>query len=247
MDNARISEAAGIIKKSQHCIALTGAGISVESGIPDFRGKNGLWTKYNPEEYVHIDGFNRHPEKIWDMMSDLLSLTHDAVPNPAHTALAGLERAGVLKCLITQNIDNLHQDAGSQGVVEFHGNTRDVQCLKCKKKYPLDSFERNHTPPVCPVCGVILKPDFVFFGEMIPHDALVRSEHHAECADVVIVVGTSAVVYPAAAIPSTAKAHGAVIIEINLEPTDLTDRTTDIFLGGKAGDILPAVAAQVLA
>ena len=246
MENAHICKAARLIKASRHCIALTGAGISVESGIPDFRGKNGLWTKYNPDEYVHIDGFNRHPEKIWEMMFDLLALTGRSKPNPAHYALAELERADILKCLITQNIDNLHSVAGSTRLVEFHGNTRMLECQKCRQKFAITDFELTR-PPLCPACGVILKPDFVFFGEMISPGALIASEHHAELADVVLVIGTSAVVYPAAAIPAAAKAHGAAVIECNLSETELTDRVTDIFIGGKAGETMPVLLAEVFA
>ncbi|GAB4111625.1 MAG TPA: NAD-dependent deacylase [Spirochaetota bacterium] len=234
-----IKTAAKIVKDSISTIALTGAGISVESGIPDFRSAGGLWTRYNPEEYAHIDGFRRNPRKIWKMIFELMDMTRNAMPNPAHIALAQLEEMGLLKAVITQNIDNLHQRAGSKNVIEFHGNSERLQCIYCGAEYAPDEFVIENEPPQCKKCGEILKPSVVFFGEMIPHNALMESQNLASDARVVLVIGTSAVVYPASSIPHIAKANGAYIIEFNLEKTVITPMITDIFIQGKVGETLP--------
>ncbi|TAL33011.1 MAG: NAD-dependent deacylase [Spirochaetes bacterium] len=239
-------QAAEIIKHSRHCIALTGAGISVESGIPDFRGACGLWQKYDPMEYAHIDNFRRDPDKIWRMLYELMALTSGARPNPAHVALATLERNNLLKSIITQNIDNLHQSAGSRNVIEFHGNAHLLDCIWCGASYSADEFTLNGNPPRCHSCGKVLKPSVVFFGEMIPAQALRDSETQSRAADVVLVIGTSAVVYPASSIPFSAKQRGAKVIEINLESTGLTNSITDVFIQGMAGTTLPALVEQVL-
>jgi NAD-dependent deacetylase len=237
--------AAGIIRDSRHCIALTGAGISVESGIPDFRSACGLWQKYDPMEYAHIDNFRRYPEKIWKMVFELIDLTASAKPNPAHEALARLEERNILKSIVTQNIDNLHQAAGSRNVIEFHGNAHLLDCLGCGAGYRADEFTMNGTPPRCRECGKVLKPGVVFFGEMIPQQALQESEREARAADAVLVIGTSAVVYPASSIPFAAKQHGAKVIEMNVESTGLTNSITDIFIRGRAGSMLPRLLEHV--
>lgn len=236
----RLNEAAEIIKKSKNMIALTGAGVSVESGIPDFRSAGGLWDKYDPAIYASIQSFNTMPERVWDMIFEMIELTATAKPNNAHYALAGLESMNLLKALITQNIDNLHQEAGSRNVIEYHGNASRLECLRCKSEYEAADFDLTGKKiPRCVTCGIILKPSVVFFGEMIPHDALKQSSFYAARADVVLVAGTSAVVYPAAAIPQQAKMNGAKIIEFNIEETELTHRGTDILILGSAGKTLP--------
>ncbi|HOK91206.1 MAG TPA: NAD-dependent deacylase [Spirochaetota bacterium] len=237
-----ISDAVSVIKKSKSMIALTGAGISVESGIPDFRSAGGLWDKYDPAIYASIHSFRNMPERVWEMIFELIDITERAKPNSAHLALANLEEMGLLKAVITQNIDNLHQEAGSKNVIEYHGNAKHLVCLTCGSQYsPLD-FDLEHKEiPHCEACGKVLKPSVVFFGEMIPPDALYNSQRYAEEADVVLVVGTSAVVYPAASIPGVVKSHGGIVIEFNLERTELTGSITDIFIQGKAGQTLPQV------
>jgi NAD-dependent deacetylase len=240
--NDNIKRAADIIRRSEHMISLTGAGISTESGIPDFRSAGGLWEKYDPSVYASIETFYRHPEKVWEMIFDMIELTSSAVPNPGHRALARLEAMGLLKAIITQNIDNLHQEAGSGQVIEYHGNASRLECLGCGRVYEVAGFPvQDKVPPRCDVCGKILKPSVIFFGEMIPHEAMSRSQVLAEKADVVLVVGTSAVVYPAAGIPIVAKRNGASIIEFNMMDTDFTGTITDIFIQGKAGETLPAL------
>jgi NAD-dependent deacetylase len=244
-----IVKAAEVLQSATYAIALTGAGISTESGIPDFRSKGGLWEKYDPAEYATIQAFTSDPEKVWRMLFDMSDITHNARPNPGHVALAELERIGVLKHIITQNIDNLHQEAGSRNVIEYHGNASRLECLNCGAKYPREQFAAaiigERVPPCCTKCGSILKPSVIFFGEMIPQEALFRSQEAAHQADAVLVVGTSAVVYPAAGIPLIAKQHNAVIIEFNTENTGLTEYATDIFILGMAGTTLPELVEQM--
>lgn len=233
------TRAAEIIKNADNCIALTGAGISVESGIPDFRSACGLWEKYDPMEYAHIDAFRRNPEKIWKMIFDLMDLTTNAKPNPAHLALARMETMDLLGTVITQNIDNLHQAAGSRNVIEFHGNSSMLECLSCGERYTADHLHIvPGEPPRCGKCDEILKPTVIFFGEAIPPQALYESERLARTSDAILVVGTSAVVYPASSIPYMVKSNGGAVIEINLESTGLTHSITDVFLQGSAGKVL---------
>ncbi|MCL1864407.1 MAG: NAD-dependent deacylase [Spirochaetes bacterium] len=238
MDN-NILKAAGIIKKSKNMIALTGAGISVESGIPDFRSAGGLWDRYDPAIYASIQSFIRMPEKVWDMIFEMIEVTEGAAPNSAHFALAKLENMNYLKAVITQNIDNLHQEAGSKNVIEYHGNAKQLVCMSCGAEYGASEFDISTKEiPRCKDCRKILKPSVVFFGENIPFNALSESQKFAEAADAVLVVGTSAVVYPAAAIPRTAKSRGAALIEFNLERTELSSYA-DILINGSAGKTLP--------
>ena len=230
---------------SKKTIALTGAGISVESGIPDFRSAGGLWSRYDPEEYAHIDGFRRDPVKIWNMLREIIAVIKEAEPNPGHRALAELEEMGYLSSVITQNVDGLHQAAGSRRVIEFHGTNRHLICLRCGFRGETDAFDTENTVPRCPQCDAVLKPDVVFFGEPIPVGAMEEAFEEARQADLVLVVGTSAVVYPASSIPYTAKDHGALVVEINLEETPLTGAVSDYIVKGPAGEILPEVVAEL--
>jgi NAD-dependent deacetylase len=245
MDNKLIQRAAKDILNSKKTIAFTGAGISVESGIPDFRGAQGLWQKYDPEEYAHIQTFYSDPDRVWLMLKDMFSLIMSAKPNPAHIGLAELERMGYLSSVITQNVDGLHQAAGSRRVIEFHGSHRTLSCLKCSTTIDGTSLKLEDLPPRCPRCSSLLKPDVVFFGEPIPWEAQVSSLKESQSCSAVLVVGTSAVVYPAASIPITAKERGATVIEINMEPTPLTDQISDYLISGCAGEIIPAIVEEV--
>lgn len=238
-------KAANIIKKSKNLIALTGAGHSVESGIPDFRGKDGLWTKYDPMEYAHIETFRIHPEKSWELLFEMQKLTGKAKPNAGHYALAKLEQLGFLKAVITQNIDNLHQEAGNKRVIEYHGNDKRLECLECGRIFETSDFKIEKTPPRCKNCNAVLKPTVIFFGENIPFEAMAESNHLTEIADAVMVIGTSAQVYPAASIPYIAKKNGAAIIELNLERTVLTSSITDIFIEGLIGKTLPELLKHI--
>ncbi len=245
MDHQLIQRAAEDILRSKKTIAFTGAGISVESGIPDFRGAQGLWQKYDPEEYAHIEAFYSNPEKVWLMLKDMFSLILSARPNPAHIGLAELERLGLLSSVITQNVDGLHQAAGSQKVIEFHGSHRTLSCLKCSKSIDGTGLKMEDLPARCPFCSSLLKPDVVFFGEAIPWKAQALSIEESKSCDVVLVIGTSAVVYPAASIPIMAKERGATVIEINMEPTPLTHQVSNYLILGPAGEILPAIVEEV--
>ncbi len=238
-----LERAASAIIESELTLALTGAGISVDSGIPDFRSAGGLWDRYDPAEYASIESFRRNPEKVWGMLRELEEIVLGAKPNAAHIGLGHLEQLGCLHCVITQNIDNLHQAGGSANVIEYHGNGSTLSCLSCGSVYNAKE-KRGVYPPKCS-CGAILKPDVVMFGEAIPFEALNRSYELASKAGALIVIGTSALVSPANTIPSIAKRNGAVIIEINKERTHLTDSITDIFLQGSSSSIVNALVDNI--
>jgi len=238
-----IRRAAQDIVKAKTVTALTGAGMSAESGIPTFRDKGGFWEKYDPNVYANIDTFRSHPEKPWQMMKEFGKQVK-AEPNPGHIALAEIEKMGYLKEIITQNVDNLHQEAGNTDVIEFHGNFRRAVCLKCGKYYAMGDVVLEVLPPRCE-CDGVLKPDAVFFGEPIPEDALRRAHEASLKCTLMLVIGTSAVVYPAAGMPQVAKQSDASVIEINLEPTPLTGYISDYIITGNAGDILPAIVKEM--
>ncbi len=239
-----IRQAAEKIAAAEKVVALTGAGISVDSGIPDFRSADGIWSKYDPMEFGTIDAFLSNPVKIWKMLRELSDIVGDAKPNPGHQGLADLESFGRLSSIITQNVDGLHQEAGNSTVIEFHGNGRRLVCLTCKRTYDRDEIALDSFPPMC-ACLNILKPDVVFFGEMIPMRALLHAQAEAEGCDVMLVVGTSAQVIPAADLPHVAKARGATVIEVNPEPTPLTTLVADISIHESATTLMPALALAV--
>jgi NAD-dependent deacetylase len=229
---------ADLIRYSAHTVAFTGSGISVESGIPPFRGKDGLWGKYDPV-FLDIDYFHQHPEKSWPLIKNLFCDYYGNVkPNTAHRALAMLEKTGLLQAVITQNIDNLHQEAGSKTVFEVHGSCRHLVCEKCLKKYPVAEVCLKNLPPACPACGSVLKPDFVFFGESLQEPANTNSFNEAKKASVFMIIGTTGEVMPSSLIPLEAKKYKSKIIEINTAPSGFTSAVTDIFLQGKATDVL---------
>ncbi len=238
-----IERAARAILESKLTLALTGAGISVESGIPDFRSKGGLWDRYDPEEYATIYAFRENPEKVWRMLKEMEETVNKAMPSEAHKALAELEKLGLLRAVITQNVDNLHQEAGSRDVIEYHGNSRSLICLWCNRKYDYKE-KKGEYPPYCG-CGKILKPEVVFFGESIPPSAMIRSSQLACSCQALLIIGTSAVVYPFSVLPSQAKQAGSTIIEINLERTVITGHITDIFIQGKASERVSQVVSAV--
>ena len=238
ISSALIRQAAHAIRHADKVVAFTGAGISVESGVPPFRGPEGIWSKIDPS-FADIHFFRSKPEESWPKIKEVF-FDHigKAKPNNAHFCLAAMESARLLIGIITQNIDNLHQKAGSKKVVEFHGNTRDVICLGCGKKYPVTPRMLAKLPPKCPHCGGLLKPDFVFFGEPIPIDAMQFSTWAVRQADVWLVIGTSGEIYPASLFPMDAKRYGATIIEVNTEPSNYTNTITDIFLQGPASRVM---------
>ncbi|RKX78983.1 MAG: RNA polymerase subunit sigma [Spirochaetes bacterium] len=241
-----LTRATDIIRNAKRLVAFTGAGISVESGIPPFRGPDGLWSRYDPQ-VLDLTFFQQHPEDSWKVIKEIFyDFFGKARPNPGHLALAELERAGILKGIITQNIDNLHQEAGSRNVVEFHGSSRRLSCLSCSENREFREDMLAELPPICPDCGGLLKPDFIFFGEGIPPHAYQRSEEETQNADVWLVVGTTGEIMPASMLPIEAHGKGAAIIEVNLHPSNYTSSITDIFLQGKAGVVLRELADRVI-
>lgn len=239
----KIKEAARILAESKHIVAFTGAGMSAESGIPPFRGEGGIWNKYDPES-LDIEYYHRHTQDSWNIIREVFYdyfNNSEVKPNAGHLVLAKWEKEGRLDCVITQNIDDLHTVAGNATVYEFHGNMSRFVCSKCGAKFPAKDITLTKEPPVCPKCGSLLKPDFIFFGEGIPHEAYYNSIEAAERCDAFIIIGTSGQVSPANMIPGVAKNHGAKIIEINREPSTYTKHISDLFLQGKSGEILPKI------
>ena len=233
-----LEKATGIIKQASHITAFTGAGISVESGIPSYRGEGGLWTKYDTK-VLELSYFHNNPKDAWEIIRTIFyEYFGSAKPNPAHVALAELEKKANLQAIITQNIDNLHYEAGNKTVFEFHGNSKVLLCTKCAKKYKAEEINLDKLPPKCEACKGLLKPDFIFFGEGIPQDAYKKSFAEADKADVFILIGVTGLVQPAASIPFKAKQNGAIIIEVNPVRTAYTEEITDIFLQGKAGEVM---------
>lgn len=241
--NEALARAAALLRDARHATAFTGAGVSVESGIPPFRGPNGLWSRVDPE-FIEIGHFLAHPEESWRRIKDIF-YDHfgQARPNAAHFGLAALEAAGRLKAVITQNIDDLHQQAGSREVIEFHGNSRWLLCLECGRREPVRPGQLAALPPRCG-CGGLLKPDFIFFGEGIPEKALQRSYQEASQADLFLVIGSSGEVQPACQIPLLAKNRGAKIIEINPHPSNFTP-IADVFLEGPATKVVSELVKRL--
>lgn len=244
--DASIKNAAKIIKQASRVTAFTGAGISVESGIPPFRGENGLWNKYDPA-LLDINFFKSNPIESWKLIKKIFYDFFDKTkPNRAHIGLAELEKSGYLNTVITQNIDNLHQLAGSIEVYEFHGNSRELICLNCHKIYLVKEVNLDEPPPLCPICSGILKPNFVFFGEPIPETAWLASIRESKTTEVLLIIGTTGEVMPAATIPYLAKENNAKIIEINITPSNYTNQITDIFLQGKATEIVDSLVRKII-
>lgn len=241
-----IKKAAEIIKNAKHVCAFTGAGISVESGIPPFRGENGLWNIYDPS-FIEIENFYREYAACWVLIKKIFyDYFGKAKPNEAHIGLAKMESVGYVKSIITQNIDNLHTCAGNKMVFEFHGTSERIICLSCNKKFDARKISFNIMPPRCPNCGAkSLKPDFVFFGEGIPEPAQSLSYKEAEIADVFLVIGTTGEVMPACLIPQIAKHNGAKIIEINPEPSAFTRQITNLYIKSPATEAVSELCKEL--
>ena len=240
-----LNKAVDLILSSSHTTCFTGAGISVESGIPPFRGAGGLWNKFDPV-FLDIDYFHKYPEKSWKFIKEIFyDFFGKAKPNDAHFALSALEKEGLLQSIITQNIDNLHQQAGSTEVYEFHGNSRHLICTNCSKKYVAKNIDLSILPPKCEQCNSLLKPDFVFFGESIPELANTNSFGEIAKADVFVLIGTSGEIMPASMIPYEASKINKSIIEINIAPSNYTNTITDVFLQGKATEIMQQLLVRV--
>ena len=234
---------AELVRRRRPCLVLTGAGISTESGIPDFRSPSGIWAQYDPMEYASISAFRRDPVKVWEFYALRLGVLATAEPNAGHRVLARLERRGLVEAVVTQNIDGLHQQAGSRDVIEVHGSIRAAVCPACRRRVPLAdvvaTLETAPAPP-CPSCGEILKPDVVMFGELLPVDAIDRAFALSGRAGLLLVVGSSLEVHPVAGLPDeTLRAGGAVAI-VNQGPTPYDGRAT-LRIEGGAGETLEAL------
>jgi NAD-dependent deacetylase len=241
------SELAELIRERQPCVVLTGAGVSTESGIPDFRSPGGLWAQFDPLEYGSIEAFRRDPLKVWSFYRPRVKMLTEAEPNPAHHSFAELERFGFVRALVTQNIDLLHERAGSREVVEVHGSIRTSSCPACGARYPLERVIElldESVAPVCPACGAVLKPDVVFFGEPLPSAAIDRAFELAREAVLLLVVGSALEVYPVAGLPDETLGAGGEVAIVNQGPTPFDDRAT-LRIEKNAGDVLPVVAESL--
>ena len=249
--DSEVLEAAEMLIGARYAIALTGAGMSVESGIPPFRGPGGLWTKYGEPPMNGFQRFLADPKKAWEERissrnDELYKPLSVAKPNAGHTALVELETMGALRFVITQNVDDLHRQAGQKSLAEIHGNWTLIRCIDCGRRFQREEISLEELPPICPKCEGILKSDSVSFGEPIPTDVLNKCARHAAQSDLVIVAGTSATVYPAAGFAIEVKERGGALIEVNLYESELT-RFCDISLRGPSAEILPRLVAAVSA
>jgi NAD-dependent deacetylase len=238
---------ARLIRENQPCVVLTGAGVSTESGVPDFRSPSGIWAQFDPREYATLGAFRRDPEKVWRFYAPRFAMLTDAEPNPAHLALAELERRGLVQAIVTQNIDLLHRRAGSTDVIEVHGSIRTSSCPGCGSVYPLAEVVpliEAHGAPPCPACGAILKPDVVFFDELLPEDAMMRAVELAEQAGLLLVVGSSLEVYPVADLPRSTLAAGGKVAVVNRTPTWVDGRAS-LVLRESAGKVLAGAVAEL--
>jgi len=253
LDEAVISgivDAAHLITGSRYVIALTGAGVSVESGIRPFRGPGGLWTEHGEPPMDGYRRFEADPKGYWEERLDPARMRmfgdsfEAARPNAGHHAFAELEAMGILRALITQNIDNLHAEAGNRRVLEIHGNRLKLRCIRCGSRFPTSGFDLSRLPPWCPNCGGVVKDDTVMFGEPIPTDILDVCRREASMSDCIIVAGTSAVVYPAASLPLTVKDNGGTIIEVNPLENELSGMC-DISIRAPSGEAMPRLVEEL--
>jgi NAD-dependent deacetylase len=228
---------AELIRANQPCVALTGAGVSTESGIPDFRSAGGIWAQYDPYEVASIDAFHRDPKRVWEFYALRLDVLADAAPNPAHLALAELESRGLVHTVITQNVDRLHAAAGSRDVIEVHGSIGAAVCLSCGRR---EESVRELLPlPCCADCGAVLKPGVVMFGELLPVAAIDRATALAQSAGLLLVVGTSLEVWPVAGLPEETLVHGGKLAIVNRDPTPY-DARAELVVHASAGETLAA-------
>jgi NAD-dependent deacetylase len=242
-----VGRLAELIRERGPAVVLTGAGISTESGIPDFRSPTGIWAQYDPAEYATIEAFRADPRKVWSFYSVRLRVLVEAEPNPGHAALADLERAGHVSAVVTQNIDGLHQRAGSTDVVEVHGSIRTSTCPGCGASYRLDellTLLAASAAPVCPACGAIVKPDVVMFGELLPEAAIDRAFALARDAGVLLVVGSTLEVWPVSTLPDETLGHGGRLAIVNRGPTAADGRAA-VKVDGDAGETLAALVDEL--
>jgi NAD-dependent deacetylase len=249
LDKENIKKAAKLLLNSKNAIVLTGAGISTESGIPDFRGEGGIWDKYKPEIYGNIQAFLKDPSKFWKMAEDIAPTLFNAEPNPGHYAIADLEKMNIVKAIITQNVDELHQKSGSIIVYEVHGSVNRFSCIGCRASYNKAQLLRKlkkekELPPGCNYCGAPLKPSVVLFGENLPNFEKYMSIDLAEKADVMLIAGSSLMVAPICDLPLFTLRKGGKIIIINDEPTYLDERA-EIVVNNKTGVVLPLILEEI--
>jgi NAD-dependent deacetylase len=236
-----VERLAEIVRANAPCVVLTGAGISTESGIPDFRSPTGMWAQFDPLEYGSIDAFRADPARVWSFYAPRFSMLTDAEPNDGHRALAELEESGYVRAIVTQNIDLLHERAGSREVVEVHGSIRSASCPRCGTRVPLAEVLELLPVPPCPSCAAVLKPDVVFFGELLPEDAIDRAYALARETRLLLVVGSSLEVYPVAGLPDETLAAGGSVAIVNHGATPF-DAAASVRIDGGAGETLRALA-----
>ncbi|HZG34922.1 MAG TPA: NAD-dependent deacylase [Gaiellaceae bacterium] len=242
-----VGRLADLIRTHQPCVVLTGAGVSTESGIPDFRSPGGLWAEFDPFDYASLASFRRDPVRTWDFYGRRFAFLVEAKPNAAHRTLARLEELGLVQAVVTQNIDLLHEKAGSRDVVEVHGSIRRAVCLRCRAEEALEGVLaqlESRPAPLCPACGDVLKPDVVFFGELLPPAAIERATALAQQARLLLVVGSSLEVHPVAGLPFETLRGGGALAIVNRGPTAL-DAQADVRLDGSAGEVLQATLAAL--
>jgi NAD-dependent protein deacetylase/lipoamidase len=239
-----VDRLAELVRSRRPCVVLTGAGISTESGIPDFRSPTGIWAQYDPFEVASIDAFLADPAKVWEFYALRLDVLGSAEPNDGHRALAELEERGFVSAIVTQNIDRLHTRAGSRNVIEVHGSIATSSCLACGTVVPMERVVELLPLPACPSCGRILKPDVVMFGELLPEAAVGEALRAASEAGLLLVVGSSLEVYPIAGLPLETLAAGGALAIVNRGTTQYDDRA-EVVIGGGAGETLRALAEGV--
>jgi NAD-dependent deacetylase len=242
-----VEQLADLIRSRQPCVVLTGAGVSTESGIPDFRSPTGLWAQFDPLEYGSIEAFRRDPVKVWSFYKPRVTMLTEAEPNPAHHALAELERLGFVEAVVTQNIDLLHERAGSRELVEVHGSIRTATCPCCGERYERECVVEllaEADAPACPACGSVLKPDVVFFGELLPPEPIERAFELARRARLLLVVGSALEVHPVAGLPLETLDAGGELAIVNRGPTAY-DRRASLRIEESAGEALPALVAAL--
>jgi NAD-dependent deacetylase len=235
---------ARLVETHQPCVALTGAGVSTESGIPDFRSAQGIWARHDPFEVAHIEALRRDPARVWEFYALRLDALARAEPNDGHRALARLEEQGWVSAVVTQNVDGLHQRAGSREVVEVHGSLREAECTSCGVRVPMADALEQLPLPACPECGEVLKPGVVMFGELLPAEAIGRAQQLAAEADLLLVVGSSLEVHPVAGLPGDTLAAGGALAIVNRGGTPW-DSHAEVVIDAGAGETMGALASAL--
>ncbi|MBD3257307.1 NAD-dependent protein deacylase [candidate division GN15 bacterium] len=246
VDSAELAEVADLVINCRRCAVLTGAGISAESGVPTFRGKEGLWGKFKPEQLASMEAFIASPKVVWEWYNWRRDLMAKVAPNPGHTALVAMEAFFDDFTVITQNVDNLHRLAGSTHLLELHGNIQRNKCVACNRIVDREMVIDPDAIPVCEDCGGKIRPDVVWFGELLPTQVIDEAFRRAEDAELFFSIGTSALVHPAASLPLISRRAGATLIEVNPDQTPITD-LADYSFRGKSGDVLPQLVSLVQA